>query len=75
MIDEIIKMLEAKSFDPFFIHTSGGDRYYVASRDHAHITPRGTRVVIFFDDETTVTVSGLHISSVSKTSASPQPHG
>ncbi|MDD5350911.1 MAG: hypothetical protein PHQ12_11935 [Chthoniobacteraceae bacterium] len=69
MIEEIEKMLEANPFEPFVIYTSGGNAYFVASRDHAHITPRRSRVVIFFDDESSVTVPGLHIASVSKTTA------
>jgi len=64
MIDEVIKMLEANPFRPFTIWTSGGDVYPVPSRDHAHITRRGTQVAIFFEDDTVLVVAGLHITAV-----------
>ena len=33
------------------------------------IHPRGTRVVIWFDDDSSVTVSGLHIVAIEKAAA------
>ena len=50
MIDEIRKRLQRVPFVPFSVGTSDGHEYGVASVDHAHISPRGNRVVVF-DDE------------------------
>jgi hypothetical protein len=69
MIADIRHHLEAGPFEPFSIVTSSGDRYRVASADHANVHPRGSRVVIWFDDDSSVTVSGLHIVAIEKTTA------
>jgi len=66
MIADIRQFLQAGPFEPFFIVTSRGSRYRVASADHANINPQGSRVVVWFDDESSVTVSGLHIASLEK---------
>ncbi len=66
MIALIRQLLEAGPFQPFSIITSSGKRYLVASSDHASINPQGTQVVIWFDDESSVTLSGLHITAVEK---------
>ena len=69
MIPEIRQYLHASPFGPFQIVTSSGHRYHVASADHAGINPKGSRVVVWFDDEGSVTVSGLHIAAVEKSGA------
>jgi hypothetical protein len=69
MIADIRQHLQSGPFEPFSIVTSSGDRYRVASLDHAGIHPRGSRVVIWFDDDSSVTVSGLHIVAIEKESA------
>jgi hypothetical protein len=51
---------------PFSVITSSGHRHNVASPDHAGIHPRGSRVVIWFDDDSSVTVSALHIAAIEK---------
>lgn len=66
MIADIRQFLEAGPFEPFFIVTSSGNRYRVATADHASINPQGSRVVVWFDNESSVTVSGLHIAAVEK---------
>lgn len=66
MIAGIRQLLEAGPFEPFFIVTSPGNRYRVASADHASINPQGSRVVVWFDDESSVTMSGLHIAALEK---------
>jgi len=38
----------------------------VASADHADINPKGMRVVIWFEDDSSVTVSGLRIAAIEK---------
>lgn len=66
MIADIRQLLEAGPFEPFFIVTSSGNRYRVASADHASINPQGSRVVVWLDDESSVTLAGLHITAVEK---------
>ena len=69
MIGDVRQHLHAAPFEPFAIVTSNGRRYRIASADHAGIHPRGTRVVIWFDDDSSVTVSGLHIVAIEKGAA------
>jgi hypothetical protein len=66
MTPDIRQFLAAAPFEPFSIVTSSGRRYSVPSRDHAGISPRGSRVVIWFDDGGNVTVSVLHIAAIEK---------
>ena len=66
MIADVRHHLEAGPFEPFFIVTSSGHRYRIPSADHAGIDPRASRVVIWFDDGGSVTVSGLHIAAIEK---------
>lgn len=66
MIAEVRHLLESGPFEPFVIVTTGGSRYRVPSADHATINPQGSRVVVWFDDESGVIISGLHIASVEK---------
>ncbi|HEY3853515.1 MAG TPA: hypothetical protein VGO67_03880 [Verrucomicrobiae bacterium] len=69
MIADIRHHLQSGPFEPFSIVTSSGDRYRIASPDHAGIHPRGSRVVVWFDDDSSVTVSGLHIVAIEKETA------
>ena len=64
MMDEIRRRLENKLFQPFSIVTSSGEKYRVASRDHISIAPRGTRILIWFDEGGSVLVASLHITAV-----------
>ena len=64
MIDQIQRRLATKPFEPFFIRTSDGQVYEVPTVDHLFISPRGTRVAIYFDDDTHVTLPLLHIVAV-----------
>ena len=70
MIADVRQHLQAGPFEPFAIVTSSGRRYRIASADHASLHPHGSRVVIWFDDESSVTVSGLHIVAIEKDAAS-----
>ena len=68
---EIIKLhLDAVSFQPFTIVTSGGMKYTVASRDHASIDPSGKRIAIWFDNGSGVMVTALHITAIEQREAS-----
>ena len=66
MIAEIRRHLHAAPFEPFSIVTSAGNRYDIPSPDHAGINPSGSRVIVWFDDESSVTISGLHIAAIDK---------
>ena len=68
MIAGIRQLLNARPFEPFLIVTSGGNRYRVASAEHAGIDPQRSRVVVWFDDGSSVTIAGLHVSSIEKDS-------
>jgi hypothetical protein len=56
--------LEREPFVPFVIRTSYGHEYPVPSRDHAHISPRGNRVVIFLDAAPAVLLGPIRINSI-----------
>jgi len=62
--------LERVPFVPFVIRTSDGHEYPVPSRDHAHISPRDNRVVIFLGAGPAVLLGPVHINSVVE-----QPNG
>ena len=66
MIADIRELLEAGPFEPFFVLTSSGKRYRVASADHASTNPKATRVLIWLGDDSFVTISGLHIVAIEK---------
>ncbi len=66
MIADVRQFLEAGPFEPFSIVTSSGKCYRVPSADHASINPQGSRVVVWFDEESGVIVSGLHIAAVER---------
>jgi hypothetical protein len=66
MIVNIQRFPEAGPFAPFFIVTSSGNRYRVATADHAGINPRGSQVVVWFDDESSVRVPGLNVAAIEK---------
>jgi hypothetical protein len=64
MIEEIRKRLQRVPFIPFSVRTSDGHEYAVPTIDHAHISPRGNRVVVFDDDDTSAVLGPIHINSV-----------
>ncbi len=66
MIADIRQLLTVRPFEPFFILTGGGNRYPVPSSEHAAVDPQRSRVVVWLDDGSSVTISGLHITSVEK---------
>jgi hypothetical protein len=74
MIPDIRQLLLAGPFEPFFIITSNGNRYRVASPDHASTNPQGSRVVVWFEDDSSVTLAGPHIAALEKESSQkPKP--
>jgi hypothetical protein len=64
MIGDIQKLLEARPFEAFEVVTSAGQHYRVASPEHADVNPKGSRLVIWFDDDSSVMISRLHIAAV-----------
>jgi hypothetical protein len=66
MNGDIRQHLRAAPFEPFTIVTSSGRRYAVPSADHAGLNPRASRVVVWFDDDSSVTVAGLHVVAIEK---------
>jgi hypothetical protein len=64
MIADVRDKLERMPFVPFVIRTSDGHQYPVPTRDHAHISPRGNRVVIFLDAGPAVLLGPIHINSI-----------
>jgi hypothetical protein len=71
MIADVRQRLEQISFVPFSIRTSDGHEYPVPTHDHAHISPRGNRVVIFLDEGPAVLLGPIHINSI----IDQQPNG
>ena len=66
MVGDIRHRLEAAAFEPFTIVTSSGRRYSVPSADRAGLNPQSTRVVVWFDDDSSVTIAGLHVAAIEK---------
>jgi hypothetical protein len=66
MIEDIELLLSLHPFVPFVIVTRNGQRYRVSSADHAGINPRGSRVHVWFDDDTGVTIAELQIIALEK---------
>ena len=66
MVVDIRQHLQAAPFEPFTIVTSSGRRYPVPSADHANLNPQGTRIVVWFDDDASVTIARLHVAAIEK---------
>ena len=64
MMPEIRRLLESSPFKPFSVRTSDGREHAVPTADHAKLNPRGTYLVVFFDDDSHATVSALHLVAV-----------
>ena len=58
--------MNAEPFAPFFVKTSDGKQYRVKHPDYVAISPKGGRVSLYDDEETTTTLSALHIVAVEK---------
>ena len=64
MTDEVRKLMHAEPFQPFLVKTSGGKQYRVKHPDCVAISPKGGRITVYVDEETSSTVSVLHIVAV-----------
>ena len=71
MIKEVRQHLAARPFEPFYILTSGENRYRVASAEHAGIDPQSSRVGVWFDGGGSVTLGGLHVVALKREATKP----
>jgi hypothetical protein len=67
MVQRIKDLLKAVPFVLFKVITSDGNEYVVPTPDHAAVA-LNARVLIFGDDESQKTLSGLHIVAIEETS-------
>jgi len=65
-IEDIQRLLGQRPFVPFLIVTRSGQSYRVASAEHTGINPRGSRVHVWFDDDTGVTIAEANIVALEK---------
>jgi hypothetical protein len=66
MIGDIRQHLHAAPFEPFTIVTTSGRRYPVPSADHAGLNPTSSRVVVWFGDDASVTIAGIHVAAIER---------
>ena len=66
MTDEVRRLMNAEQFVPFFVKTSDGKQYRVKHPDYVAISPKGGRVSLCDDEETTTILSALRIVAVEK---------
>ena len=64
MTKDIRDLLSAQPFQAFTVHTADGRQFRVSTRDHAQVSPAGTRVSIWTDDETHYILPALLISGL-----------
>jgi hypothetical protein len=64
MIAEIRRLLAARPFEAFAILASGGNRSAVPSGEHAAVDPQRSRVVVWLDDVSSVTIAGAHMTAL-----------
>ena len=64
MLQEIFLLLQRRPFEPFAVRTSDGHEYVVPTPDHAARNPKGTRLVVFTDDDEQFSLSALHIAGI-----------
>jgi hypothetical protein len=64
MTADVRERVLAVPFVPLAICTADGREYPVPTRDHAHASPRGNRVLIFLDTGPAVLLGPLHINSI-----------
>jgi hypothetical protein len=64
MVADLRKLVARRPFVPFTIHTVDGGAIRVPTIDHVHVTPKGDRVFVFFDDGGLDWIRPLMISRV-----------
>lgn len=66
MIENMRRLLAARPFVPFSIVSTGGNRYRVASNEHAAVSPQPYRVTVWFEEGGSVMVPAPHLASVAQ---------
>ena len=56
--------MNAEPFAPFLIKTSDGKQYRVKHPDYVAISPKGGRITVFADEETSTMIRALHMMVV-----------
>ena len=64
MVDEVRRLMHAEPFVPFVVKTSDGKQYRVKHPDYVAISPKGGRITVYADEETSTMISALHIVAV-----------
>ena len=64
MIGDLRRLIAARPFVPFTIHTASGAQLRVPTVDHIAVSPTGARVIVFADDDSTIVVSALLIGHI-----------
>lgn len=64
MVKELKRHISASPFTPFTLIMSSGQQYKVPTPDHAGLSPTGSHAVIWFDDDSSVTLSTLHMTAI-----------
>jgi len=64
MTDEVRRLMNAEPFAPFLIKTSDGKQYRVKHPDYLAISPKGGRITVYADEETSTMISALHMVAV-----------
>jgi hypothetical protein len=67
-LSQVEDAIESKQ--PFLIRTADGREFQVPTRDHIAVSPKGSFVVVFGDDERITSIPLLMIASVSYQPAS-----
>ena len=66
MIPRIRELLHSTPFVPFTVRTSDGREYLIPTADHAAVNPKGSRVIVFTDNDSQIDLAGLHVAAVLK---------
>lgn len=64
MIGALRRLIAARPFVPFTIHTADGNQMRVPTVDHIAVSPTGARVIVFADDDSTILVSALLLARI-----------
>ena len=64
MIADVQRLLARRPFVPFYIVTKNGQRYQVASPEHAGFNPRGSRVHVWSEDGSKDFGLGMYMGQV-----------
>ncbi len=60
----IRKKLQASTFQPFVIRMNDGREYPIKHPDFADVSPKGSMIIVFDEDDSAMELSSLFIASV-----------